>query len=273
MLKKIFAGCGVGLFSLLTALPASAQEAATLVLLDGQRPSGELVDLNASGYTLRVNGQDRTFPANDVAAVEFVVGAPLPEAQARIDAGQPFIVLRNGEILAGRLFDIGGTHPLRLTIDTPSGQRDFTSNDVAQIYLYAPKRAAVQAPAPAQAAGPADAILVQANRPWTSSGMRVRKGDRIAFSGTGHIMIAANASSGVGGSPAMTSPTIRYPVFNSPVGALIGRIGNSPAFAIGPNTQPIAMPAGGQLLLGINDDEFGDNSGTYAVTLARLGRQ
>lgn len=270
MLRKIFAGCGVGLFSLLAALPASAQEAATLVLRDGQRPSGELVDLNASGYTLRVNGQDRTFPANDVAAVEFVLGAPVPEAQARIDAGQPFIVLRSGEILAGRLSDIGGTRPLRLTIDTPSGQRDFTSNDVAQIYLYAPKRAAATVLTPAV---PAGAIIVEGNRPWTSSGISVRRGELIAFSAGGDIMIAANASSGVGGSPAVTSPTIRYPVVNSPAGALIGRIGYGPAFAIGPNTQPIAMPAGGLLLLGINDDQFGDNSGTYTVTLRRLGRQ
>jgi hypothetical protein len=66
-----------------------------------------------------------------------------PEAQARIGAGQPLVVLRSGEIIDGRLSDIGGTRPLRLTIDTPSGQRDFTSNDVAQIYLYAPVLVAV----------------------------------------------------------------------------------------------------------------------------------
>jgi hypothetical protein len=32
------------------------------------------------------------------------------------------------------------------------------------------------------------------------------------------------------------------------------------------------MPATGQLFLGINDDHFEDNSGTYTVTLTRLGR-
>jgi hypothetical protein len=56
MLKKICAGCGVALFSLLTAQPVSAQDAATLVLRDGNRPSGTLIDLNASGFTLQVNG-------------------------------------------------------------------------------------------------------------------------------------------------------------------------------------------------------------------------
>jgi hypothetical protein len=268
MLKTIFTGCGVGLFSLLTALPVNAQEPATLVLRDGQRPSGELIDLNASHFTLRVNGEDRQFRANDVAAVEFLVGAPPPEAQARIDGGQALIVLRSGQIIDGRLFDIGGTRPLRLTVDTPSGQRDFTSNDVAQIYLYAPRRAA----APAQAAAPAGAIIVQGNQAWTNSGISVTRQERIGFLATGDIMIAANASSGVGGSPAATSPTIRYPVFSSPVGALIARVGNGAPFLIGANTQPIAMPATGRLFLGLNDDHFADNSGMYTVTLTRLGR-
>jgi hypothetical protein len=101
----------------------------------------------------------------------------------------------------------------------------------------------------------------------------VTKGERITFSGSGDIMVAANASSSVGGSPAATSPAVRYPVASSPVGALIARVGNGTPFPIGPNTpQPVTMPATGQLFLGVNDDHFGDNSGTYAVTVTRLRR-
>jgi len=269
MLHKLFAGCGVCLFSVLIALPVSAQEVATLVLRDGQRPSGELIDLNARGFTLRVNGQDLAFPANDVAAVEFAGGAPPAEAQVRIDTGHSLIVLRSGELIDGRLVDIGGTHPLRLTVDTPSGHRDFASSDVAQVYLDAPRSADAQAADEAEDAAIAGAIIVRGNQPWTDSGVRVRKGDRIAFSGTGDIMIAEHASSGVAGSPVVTSPTSRYPVRTSPVGTLIARIGNSAPFAIGPNTQPMTMPGAGQLFLGVNDDNFADNSGTYAVIVTR----
>jgi hypothetical protein len=270
MLQKIFAGCAACLLSMLVVVPVSAQEVATVVLRDGQRPSGELIDLNASGFTLRVGGQDRTIPANEVAAVEFTGGAPPLEAQARIDAGQSLIVLRNGQVIDGRLVDIGGTHPLRITVDTPSGQREFASSDVAQVYLYAPRSAAAQAAAQAEDAAIVDAIMVPGNQPWTDSGIRVRKNDRIAFSGSGDIMIAEHASSGVGGSPAVTSPFIRYPVPNSPVGALIARIGNGAPFAIGPNTQqPVTMPEAGQLFLGVNDNDFSDNSGTYAVVVTR----
>lgn len=63
MLKKTLAALCVGLVSLFTALPLHAQEVATLVLRNGERPSGELIDLNAGGFWLRVNGQDRAFPA------------------------------------------------------------------------------------------------------------------------------------------------------------------------------------------------------------------
>src|SRR5262249_7108505 len=150
MLRKTFTAIGIGLFSLVTALPIAAQETATLALKNGERPSGELVDMGTSGFVLRINGQDRQFPTNQVAAVEFFVG-PLPQdAQQRGKQGQPLVLLRNGQVIEGRLSDVGGTHPLRLTVDTASGPRDFTSNEVAQLHL-APLNN--RAPAPTQGGG------------------------------------------------------------------------------------------------------------------------
>jgi hypothetical protein len=276
MVKKTLTLVGAGLFSLVISGAVSAQETATLVLQNGERPSGELVDLNASGFTLRVGGQDRHFAKNDVKAVEFVVGAPAADAQARVNAGQGIVILRSGQVVEGQLSDIGGSRPLRLTIDTPGGPRDFTSNDVAQIYLgggsgqgVAPAGQAAQAGAPAAAPG---AITVQGGQPWTDTGIIVARGERVQFNASGDIMIAANASSGVGGSPAATVPNGNYPVRNAPVGALIARIGSGPAFLIGGNNQPITMPAAGRLMLGVNDDHFPDNTGTYSVSITRLGR-
>jgi len=265
MLRKILAGCAAALFTTLAVLPVQAQVVATLALRDGQRPSGELVDLNARGFALRVKGEIQRFPVNDVAAVEFVVAAPPAEAQAKLDAGQPVVVLRNGQIIEGRLYDIGGTRPLRITIDTPSGRRDFTSNDVAQVYLYAPKRATDLA----QAATASGAIVVASNQAWTSTGMTVARGERIAFVATGDVMIAEGASSGAGGSPAVTNAKTRYPVPGAPVGALIARVGNGTPFAVGANTDPITMPAAGVLFLGVNDDHLANNTGSYTVTATR----
>src|SRR4029078_11848758 len=104
---------------------------------------------------------------------------------------------------------------------------------------------------------------------WTNTGIPVLRGQRISFTARGDIMISPTAASGPNGSPAVTSPNVRYPLQGVPAGALIGRVGNGAPFAIGRNTQPITMPANGPLMLGINDDILNDNSGSYSVGLRR----
>jgi hypothetical protein len=196
-----------------------------------------------------------------------------------VNAGQPVVLLRNGQVVEGRLSDIGGTRPLRLTVDTPSGQREFTSNDVAQLHL-----AALHHPTPAattgQAAQASTAVMpgaatvtIPANQAWIDSGVSVLRGMRIQFNATGDVMISPSASSGVGGSPAVTSAAARYPLQGAPAGAVIGKVGNSAPFLIGSNTQPIDMPANGRLMLGINDDQLSDNTGNYTVNVTLLGRR
>src|SRR5262245_39156957 len=281
MFRKTVTAIGIGLFSLATALPIAAQETATRALKNGERPSGELVDMGAGGFILRINGQDRQFPTNQVAAVEFVVG-PLPrDAQERVNQGQPLVLLRNGQVIEGRLSDVGGTHPLRLTVDTPGGPRDFSSNDVAQLHL-APlnNRAPVitqggggtQAPPPASNPAPIrGAINVAANQQWTNTGIPVLRGERLSFTARGNIMISRTVSSGPDGNPTATAATGRYPLRGVSPGALIGRVGNSAPFPIGSNTGPITMPTNGTLMLGINDDVLEDNTGTFSVGITREG--
>jgi hypothetical protein len=270
MLKKTLVFCGVTLFTLALSGIATAQENATIVMRNGERQTGELVDLGGVGFTLRVGGQDRQIPVNDVRAVEFQPGAPTADVQAKINAGQSVVVLRSGEVIQGSLFDIGGTHPLRITIDTASGRRDLTSNDVAQIfYGGAGGSSAVattgQAAQPGVNAGTSNGV---SNQPCTNTNIRVSRGERLAFNGTGDINLREGASSGVGGSPIQAGG--RLPVPNAGVGALIGRVGNGPAFVIGANTAPMAMPGNGVLMLGVNDDNYADNTGSYTVTITRV---
>jgi hypothetical protein len=272
MLKKFVVMSGIVLSGVAGGLLLHAQEASTIVLKSGERISGELIDMNGSGFAVRVNGQDRTIGTGDVAAVEFAVG-PIPaDAQNRINAGQPVVVMRNGQVIEGRLSDVGGTRPLRLTIDTPGGQRDVTSSDVAQIHLsrggnqtaVATTGQAQQIPAGAQT------ITVPANQLWTDTGISVQRGERIQFNASGDIMISRDASSGVGGSPASAGG--RLPVAAAGPGALIARVGNTAPFLIATNTTPLAMPANGRLQLGVNDTDHSDNSGNFSVAVTRLGR-
>ena len=218
------------------------------------------------GFTIRVNGQDRHVDANQVAAVEFTPGGPNADARARLQSGRPVVVLRNGQNIEGSLADIGGTRPLRITLNTATGQRDFTSGDIAQMFYVDPGGGAAKLPGNVgQEIAPGD-IRVDANRGWVPTGISVRRGERLMFNATGNINVAEGASAGVNGTSAVSSAN--YPVRSASAGTLIGRVGNSAPFVIGSQSE-LTMPANGQLMLGVNDDHFADNNGFFSVGVAR----
>ena len=57
------------------------------------------------------------------------------------------------------------------------------------------------------------------------------------------------------------------PLWQSPAGSLIGRIGNSEPFLVGANSRLAWAPMGGRLYLSVNDDYMQDNTGAYRVTV------
>jgi hypothetical protein len=111
-------------------------------------------------------------------------------------------------------------------------------------------------------------VRVEANRPWTDTRLVVREGERFAFVTTGTVSFIKGQSIGPEGHSA-TQPGADFPVRDIPVGGLIARIGSGPAFPIGSSQEPIAMPAGGRLFLGVNDNYHADNSGVFNVQIHR----
>lgn len=252
---------------LLIAGAAQAQERATLVLRSGARVTGNLVDLGGAGFELRVNGEERRLPTNDVAVIDFTgSGDNLPETElSKLSGGTQIIVLRNGDIVNGSLYDIGGTHPLRLTVNTSSGQREFTSNDVARIYLARPTTPAPSAAPTTVVTAGATEIVVPAAQQWTPTGITVQRGQIVTFSATGEVNPGGDVAVPAG-STSGKRPTAAAPIPSALTGALIGRIGNGQPFGIG-NQTSVPMPDSGQLFLGINDDYLGDNSGEFRVVV------
>lgn len=252
---------------------AQAQENATITLRSGERISGQLVDLNASGFTVKVNNEERQVPKNDVAVIDFTGGTMSAADWNRVGAGQQVVWLRNGETVDGQLFDIGGTSPLRLTFKTAGGDRELTSAEVGRIVLARTDAApsASGTPGTSATAG-TGGIVVDGRQQWTATGLTVRKGETITFNTTGEVQlssvgddvaVAAGARSG-------RRPAANAPLPNEIAGALIGRIGNGRPFGIG-NLSTVVMPASGQLFLGINDDSLGDNNGEFRVEVRRAG--
>jgi hypothetical protein len=254
--------------SLLVGRAAQAQETATLTLRSGQTVSGQLVDLGGVGYTVRVNGQDQHISQNDVAGIEFG-GSSISAADWSSFNGTPKIVLRNGQTIDGQLYDIGGTSPLRLTIKTGSGDRELSSNEVARILIARPNNA--PAPPTTVASSGSSTITVPANQPWTPTGFNVSRGQTLTFNSTGEIQLSADSNDMASADGARSGRrATRAPVPQALAGALVGRVGNGQPFPIG-ERGTIQMPANGQLFLGINDDGFADNAGSFQVTIQRSG--
>lgn len=277
---------------------ANTQKQVTVVMRNGERHTGTLVYHNDSNLNLIENGQERPYSMDNMVLVDFVGGDPSADELNRLqttinarDVNQHMLALRGGRDVHGRMYTIT---PTAITFNTPRGHQDFPLDSVMRWYLSpsaarqmyasilsaAPPPAAAPppstAPEPTQppAGQPAPpgaigAITVNANRPWTDTGINVKRGDRLTFSTTGQVAIRQNTTDTVGPDGSATDSRAGAPIPTIGVGGLIGRVANGPPFAIGSASTPIVMPANGRLFLGVNDAGVSDNSGAFVVTIVR----
>jgi hypothetical protein len=110
--------------------------------------------------------------------------------------------------------------------------------------------------------------IVNSNEPWTDTSVDVRAGQTIYFEATGEVRWGRDRRDGPEGEN--NSPrNPNRPMPNRPAAALIGKIGSASSdyFFIGAEQGPIRVRATGRLYLGVNDDFFNDNSGTFRVVV------
>jgi hypothetical protein len=247
-----------------------AQENATFILRSGERLQGQLMDMGGAGFTVQVNGQQRQIATNDMAVIDFTGGGATQADWDRLGSGS-FVVMRDGQVINGQLTDVGGSAPLRLSINAGGSNRDVTSNDVARIVMARPADTA--GTSGSQGATPGvtspSGFNVSAQQPCFATGMTVRRGETLGIQASGEISYGPGRATPAG-STSDQNPA--NPVPNAPTGALIGRIGNGAAFLIGSQNQ-IQAPANGQLFLCVNDGQMGDNSGAFQVQVTRQGRR
>lgn len=287
MIRRIALAAVLAISTVAAGLAATQ---ATLILKNGERHSGTLVYKKDANFNLVENGQERSWPQSEVAVIDIAGGTPTADELSKLSSSDAelernMVVLRNGTIVHGKLYNINENDSI--TFDTKQGQRrDISFSDIARIYMSnagartvfnniitgAGTATATTGVTPSVPG----AVMVQANQQWTDTGLTVRRGDRISFQSSGTIKYGTSddmsaGPDGASGASALRGP--QFPVAASPVGALIGRVGNSTPFPIGSNSAPITMPADGRLYLGVNDDNFGDNSGAFAVVMTRQGRR
>jgi PA-IL-like protein len=262
----------------------SAAERATLILTNGERRSGEIVARGENGAAF-VDGQlrlvqagaEQGIPIDQVAVIDFTGGTASPLELSRVapKPGGQTAIMRSGHAQAGKFVNIirGDT----LLWENDKGQQEqYPLRDVSRVYLNPASARSVfntereRGPAPSGTTGQlaGTPISVPGNQAWTDTGITVNQGDRVMFQASGEI--------NYGRSPGQTATPDggadrrpNYPDPSVPVGALIGKIGNSRPFAIGTQTQALVMPASGRLMIGVNDNELADNSGSYTVVVAK----
>jgi len=264
-------------------LYAGAAERAIFILTDGERKSGIVVfhtntreNLIDGDFSLGRDdgGKEMIFHAEQVALIEFAGGQPGQNELAQLPKVGQLIVMRDGMSRLGRFVNmIGGD---TVIWETQGGDKQrLAIRDVSRVYLNAQiARTIFNYTGPAGAIGTAGlagqgrTITVDARKAWTDTGITVNQGDRVAFQASGEIQFGR--SPGQTATPDGASERrATYPEPTVPVGALIGKIGKGAPFGVGTQTQPLPMPASGRLMLGVNDNELGDNSGSFTVIVTK----
>jgi hypothetical protein len=122
-----------------------------------------------------------------------------------------------------------------------------------------------QPPAQVEVALAEKTVSVVAAADWTSTEIRVKKGQRVSISASGQIDMGGGRRAGPEGTTA-SDPKKLIP--NTPTGALIAVVGddNDDFIAIGPQSSFVAT-RDGILFLSVNEANLKDNAGTF---LARV---
>ena len=109
-------------------------------------------------------------------------------------------------------------------------------------------------------------VEVAAKRDWTSTGVIVKRGDRVRITATGNITLDASGQSA--GPDGVDTPDSRKLMSDKPTGGLIGVIGadNDDFMFIG-RTMEFTANRDGLLFLSVNEGTLSDNSGTFKTVI------
>ncbi|HST23734.1 MAG TPA: LecA/PA-IL family lectin [Blastocatellia bacterium] len=127
-----------------------------------------------------------------------------------------------------------------------------------------------------KSAGPVRTVSVDivGKRDWTSTGLIVKRGDRLRISATGTVTLdpSSGRTSGPEGTTELPDPKKLMP--DQPTGALIGVIGadNDDFIFIGRSSEFTAT-RDGLLFLSVNEGTLGDNTGTYKAVIEVQARK
>ena len=247
----------------------------TVWMNDGTSMRGALTALDARAFALdTMRGAMSRRTLDDVAMIDFEGRGRRSAEDGRFesrDASAPdLLVMRDGRRLSGEF--IGQARQTRGGEQTymfrSSNRRiaSFSPSTASRLYLGRGESAITSQEGDA-GFGSRPSMVVSAREAWTPTGVTVRRGDLITFQARGEVQLSADNNDRARPSGSYSNRLApSAPLRQAPAGALIGRVGGT-VFLIGDGQNGIRMPASGELFLGVNDDHFPDNQGSYEVVV------
>lgn len=271
------------------AAPAApATPAEKLVVLDSQREvvatglqlrRGDKVRITASGEMQfpdgRVSGPEGLdtkeswpFPGERFGVLIAMVGDPQSTIYHVIGKSAEFEARTDGELFlqinARSLTGARGAYTARVV--TPQTATSTPTTPTAPMSPSAPTNALPGAPRQLRAE-----LDVPANKEWIDTGLDLMEGDVLRMTATGTITFATNKTAGPNGAERDWRDLLRtLPVNDAGRGALIGKMGESgstvKAFLVGDHAE-FTAERNGRLFLGVNDNTYDDNRGSFHVKI------
>ncbi len=185
-----------------------------------------------------------------------------PEVKTKIPEGQEGVVLADGSILNG----------LPIWMDDQSYWIESNDHKRKRIELkkvifiqFANSKDAIRIPTVSTNAI-ASRVNVSATKEWTNTNLLIKKGEEIWFTvGDYSTVNCSNALQTISASgvPNLVNESTSVPSSN--LCSLIGKIGEGKPFFVGFARTPVVAEGSGNLYLGVNDNNFKDNSGALDV--------
>jgi hypothetical protein len=283
MVKKMMALAIVIGASLIVA---HATAPVTFIMTSGDRHVGDIASSSIASpsmpqgeLNLERGTEELSFGMEQVAVIDYAGGTPSATELRALREDQHNVVLRNGRSFYGRLVTLR-PDMLRFHNNEAGRTEEYRVSAISRIYLNTERARSIfdlqDASDPAFSPGQptwgnrrTGEVSVPSTSQWIDTGLDVMQSDRLTFQAAGQIRLSADRSAVTGPGGLAAARSQNYPLSGAPGGALIGRIDDGEPFLIGAGRTVVTMPATGRLRLGINDDLFTDNSGTYRVRIAR----
>ncbi len=219
----------------------------------------QFADGRSSGPGGRNENEPWPFPGTPLGMLVAMVGSPTSPTYEPVGESKEFAAASDGELF------------LQINVRSLAGARgSYTARIAVLTTSAAPVTSTPISTPPSQPDRRQHSynLEVPANKAWTDTGIDLLEGDTLRITAEGTINYTSSKTCGPDGGKREWGDLLKsLPVNDSGRGALVGLIGESgvaKAFLVGAKLDA-TVPAKGRLFLGINDDNYDTNKGSFKV--------